>query len=259
MYIDSHCHLNMLSLEDYKNDLGELLSEISAEKVTALLNISTSMQDIPNVVAVAKRYKQVYASVGIHPSETSGCTVGIEDLMPYASSDKVIAIGETGLDYHYNTSALDKMRRYFCMHIELAKILKKPLVIHTRSAQADTIRLLQDNHASDCGAVMHCFTEDWSMAKLALDMGFYISISGIVTFKNAANVASIAKQVPLDRLLIETDAPYLAPVPFRGKQNTPLYVPLVAQKIAQLRGIDVEVVARCTSANFNCLFGLKGE
>lgn len=257
MYIDSHCHLNMLSLDDYENDMSRLVDAVHAADITTLLNISTSMDDIPDVVATAEKFQQVYASVGIHPSETVNQDCGVEDLMSYAVHEKVIAIGETGLDYHYNSTGLDRMRDYFCMHIELAKTLKKPLIIHTRSAKSDTIRLLKEKDASSCGAVMHCFTEDWTMAKSILDMGFYISISGIVTFKNADNVAMVAKQVPLDRLLIETDSPYLAPVPYRGKQNLPLYVPLVAQKIAQLRNIEVELVAQCSRDNFNRLFGLQ--
>ena len=257
MYIDSHCHLNMLALDEYDNGLDQLLDAIHSAGVGTLLNISTSMDDIPKVVETANRFDSVYASVGIHPSETPGQIYTADDLLAYAKQPKVIAIGETGLDYHYNTTHLDVMRERFCMHIELAKALNKPLIIHTRAAKEDTIQILRDNDAASCGAVMHCFTEDWPMAKLALDLGFYISISGIVTFKKATNVVEVAKQVPLDRLLIETDSPYLAPVPYRGKQNLPLYVPYVAEKIAQVRGLDVETIAQHSSDNFNRLFHLS--
>ena len=257
MYIDSHCHLNMLKLDGYYPNISGLINDLKSYDIDLVLNIATSMDDIAPVIEVAKRFESVYASCGIHPSEAPGVGYGIDDLMPYASEEKVIAIGETGLDYHYNTEHLDVMRERFVMHIELAKHLKKPLIIHTRQAPEDTIDLMKTHHAEEAGAVMHCFTESWSMARQALDMGFYISISGIVTFKNAHQVVEVVKKTPLERLLIETDAPYLAPVPHRGKPNLPIYVPLVAQKIAEIKGVDVAEVASVSCANFCQLFSVQ--
>ena len=254
MYIDSHCHLNMLKLDADYPTIQDLIKDLKSYDIDLVLNIATSMDDIPPVIDLAKQFDSVYASCGIHPSEAPGVVYSMDDLMTYASEEKVVAIGETGLDYYYNTDHLEVMRERFIMHIELAKRLKKPLIIHTRKAPEDTIDLMAAHGAEQAGAVMHCFTESWSMAKQALDMGFYISISGIVTFKNADQVVEVVKKMPLDRLLIETDAPYLAPVPHRGKSNLPIYVPLVAKKIAEIKGVDVQEVASASSANFCQLF-----
>lgn len=254
MYIDSHCHLCMLDLAPYDGEMQKLVEACHAADVQQMINISTCMDDMPKVVAVADKFDNVYASAGIHPSDDLQQVITKADIMPYATKEKVVAIGETGLDYHYNDSGFDVMQERFAMHIELAKVVNKPLVIHTRAAQDDTLGIMRDCNASTIGGVMHCFTESLEMAKASLDLGFYISISGIVTFKNAKNVAEIAEYVPLDRLLIETDAPYLTPVPYRGKANYPLYVPYVAQKIAELKGLSVAEVAAQTTANSKALF-----
>ena len=254
MYIDSHCHLCMLDLIPYENSMAKLVESCNAGGVNKMINISTSMEDMPEVVKVAEQFDCVYASAGIHPSDDLDKIITRDDVLAYAKKEKVVAIGETGLDYHYNDSGFDVMQERFAMQIELAKELQKPLIIHTRAAQEDTLGIMRDCDATKAGGVMHCFTESLEMAKASLDLGFYISISGIVTFKNAANVQEIAEYVPLDRLLIETDAPYLTPVPYRGKANYPLYVSCVAQKIAELKNISVEDVALQTTANCCELF-----
>lgn len=256
MYIDSHCHLCMLDLTAYDNSMDKLLAACKDEKIEKLINISTCMEDMPKVVALAEQHADVYASAGIHPSDDLEKVITREDILAHAQKEKVVAIGETGLDYHYNDSGFAVMQERFAMQIELAKELQKPLIIHTRAAQEDTIGIMRECDATAAGGVMHCFTESLAMAKQALDLGFYISISGIVTFKNAKNVAEIAAYVPLDRMLIETDAPYLTPVPYRGKPNYPLYVPYVARKIAELKNIAVEEVAATTTNNCRNLFNI---
>ena len=253
MYVDSHCHLNMLSLYE-QGDLDRVIAAASAAGVTSCLCVATTLDNSNIVQEIASRYDRVYASVGVHPSETMDKPLTVTDIVSQVSSDKVVAVGETGLDYYYDCDDTDAMRQRFRTHIHAAQQLKKPLIIHTRSAQKDTIDIMQQENAAAVGGVMHCFTEDWAMAQAALDMGFYISLSGIVTFKNASQVQDVAKQVPLDRLLIETDSPYLAPVPFRGKENEPAYVVYVAQKIAELRNMSVEDIARASTDNFKSLF-----
>jgi len=202
---------------------------------------------------IATKYANIYASVGIHPDENSIDNPSFDELVLWAKKDKIIAIGETGLDYFHEGDP-EEQRERFRMHIEVAKTVNKPLIIHTRDAREDTIRILQEAQAEKVGGVMHCFTEDLTMAEKAMALGFYISFSGIVTFKNAIQLQEVAKNIPLDRILIETDAPYLTPHPYRGKPNDPSYLRFVAEKIAALRGISFETVAEQTTKNFFQLF-----
>jgi len=257
MFVDSHCHLNMLKLEAYDGNLSTLIEQARSVGVEHMLCVATDLENSKTVIEIAEQHSDISASVGIHPSDKVEQEPSVEELVRLSEHPKVVAIGETGLDYHYNDTGLDQMRERFRTHIRAAKQVHKPLIIHSRAAPEDTMSILHEEEASDACGVMHCFTESWDMAQAALAIGFYISISGIVTFKNAGNVAEVAKQVPLDRLLIETDAPYLAPVPYRGKQNEPQYVRFVAEKIAQLRGLSVDQVAECTTRNFNALFFSK--
>ncbi len=252
--VDSHCHLNMLDLTQFDGQLDNVLAAAKQNGVERFLCVNVDRENQPEVISIAERYPEVFASVGLHPSEAVKDILSDGDIIRYASHPKVVAIGESGLDYYYNDTGLEQQRESFVQHIRLAKQLQLPLIIHTRDAQEDTIRLMQEHGADECGGVMHCFTESLEMAQQAMDMGFYISISGIVTFKNAANVQAVAKAVPLDRLLVETDAPYLTPVPYRGKPNGPQHVRYVAEKIAELKGISVDEVSAKTTENFYKLF-----
>lgn len=254
MFIDSHCHLNMLKLDAYNGDLSALIEQARSVGVEHILCVATDLQNSKTVIEIAEQYLDVSASVGVHPSDKLDYEPTVEDLVQLALHPKVIAIGETGLDYYYNDAGLDVMRERFRVHVRAAKETKKPLIIHSRDAREDTMTILRDEGAASVKGVMHCFTESWEMAEEAMDLGFYISISGIVTFKNAGNVADVAQKVPLDRLLIETDAPFLAPVPYRGKQNEPQYVRFVAEKIAELKNISIDKLAEATTQNFNTLF-----
>lgn len=256
MFIDSHCHPYML--EAYKNadDFDRWMLDTKTAGVDAMLCVAVDMDTAKTCVAIAEKYNDVYASVGSHPSEKEEDDLSIETLVEFAKHPKIVAIGETGLDYYYNTEKLSVMRDRFRDHIHAAKIAKKPLIIHTRDAREDTIKIMMEENAAEVGGVMHCFTESLEMAKAALDLNFYISFSGIITFKNAVELVEVAKAVPLEKILIETDSPYLAPVPFRGKTNEPKYVRYVAEKIAEIKGIPVEAVAKQTSDNFCRLFGV---
>jgi len=252
-FVDSHCHLNMLELAPYQGDLGALIEQAKRVGVKHILCVGVDLQHAQEVIDIAERFTDVSASVGVHPSEKIALTRA--DLMAYAVHPKVIAIGETGLDYHYNETGLEEQRQRFRLHIEVAKALKKPLIIHTRDASEHTIQILREENAQQIGGVMHCFTENWEMAEQAMALNFYISFSGIVTFKNAAEVAEVAKKTPLDRILIETDAPYLTPVPHRGKKpNEPQYVCHVAERIAALKNLPLKQIAEQTTHNFYSLF-----
>jgi len=250
MLVDSHCHLDCLDLEKYHGVLGQAIQAAQAEGVTHFLCVCININDFPRVVAVADQYDFISASVGLHPNEEKAESVSVATLVELAQHQKVVAIGETGLDYHYHEGDLDWQRERFATHIQAAKQLAKPLIIHTRAAPEDTIKIMREQGADEVGGVMHCFTESWEMAQQALDLGFYISFSGIVTFKNAKQIQEVATKVPADRMLIETDSPYLAPTPYRGKPNEPAYVRYVAEKIAELRGISFEEVADTTTENF---------
>jgi len=251
MYVDSHCHLDF---PDLAADIPAVLEAMAAARVTHALCIGVNLPDWPRVHALATTYPNLYATVGVHPDgqDTTEPTVGL--LVELAARPKVVAIGETGLDYYRLEGDLRWQRERFRTHIRAARLAGKPLVIHTRAAAQDTLRLMRDEGAGVAGGVMHCFTETWEVAEAAMEQGFYISFSGIVTFKNAAALKDVAKRVPLDRMLVETDSPYLAPVPHRGKSNQPAWVKHVAEEIAQLRAIPFEEVARRTTENFFRLF-----
>jgi TatD DNase family protein len=233
-------------------------------QVTRALCICTTLEEFPTVHQLALKYDNFWASAGVHPDNEGVAEPGFEDLLRLGAMPKVVAIGETGLDYYRlngrSIADMEWQRERFRVHIRAARELKKPLVIHTRSSSADTLALLQqegeDGSVGSAGGVFHCFTETMEVARAALDLGFYISFSGIVTFKTAQDLRDVAAMVPLDRMLIETDSPYLAPVPFRGKTNNPSFVPYVAKQIAMVRGVDVETIASATSRNFSHLFGV---
>lgn len=252
MFIDSHCHLNML--EDQEGGIAAVVAEAHAGAVDHILCIAIDQPSCHEVKAIAEQYEQVSASVGVHPNVEPQATMSFEALIAEATHPKVIAIGETGLDYFRSEGDLQWQRDRFSIHIEAARQLKKPLIIHTRDAREDTMDMLEQLQAEDAGGIIHCFTENWQTAKRALDIGFYISLSGIVTFKNAVELQDVAKKLPLDRILIETDAPYLAPAPHRGKTNKPVFVKHVAEFLAQLRNDTVEHIAHSTSENFHRLF-----
>ena len=253
MFVDSHCHL---SFPELAGDLAGVLSRMQAAQVEAALNVCTTLEEFPRVLAAADSAPNLYASVGVHPDTTGAAEPTVADLIRLAEHPKVVAIGETGLDYYRLPEPLDWQRERFRVHIRAARECGKPLIIHTRAAAADTLRLMREESADQVGGVMHCFTETAAVARQAMDLGFHISFSGIVTFKNARELQSAALTVPLDRLLIETDAPYLAPVPYRGKQNEPAFVPYVASKLAGLHGVDVGEIAARTTGNFYRLFNV---
>ncbi|HLD84744.1 MAG TPA: TatD family hydrolase [Coxiellaceae bacterium] len=254
MFIDSHCHLYMLDLSMYDNNFDRFISETKASGVDAMLCVAVDMETAQKSLEIAEKYENIFCSVGSHPSEKEEDNLSLEVICALAKYPKVVAIGETGLDYYYNKDGLEVMRNRFRTHIQAALKTQKPLIIHTRDAREDTIKIMTEENARDIGGVMHCFTESLEMAKASLDLNFYISFSGIVTFKNAKELVEVAKYVPLEKILIETDSPYLAPVPFRGKQNEPKYVKHVAEKIAEIKNISIDIVAEKTSENFRQLF-----
>ncbi len=257
MLVDSHCHLDRIDLTPYDNDLGNAISAAEENGVERLLCVAIDRGNIPDVLDIAERFPNVYASVGVHPNEDDPVEVTAEELLRLAQHPRVIAIGETGLDYFRSDEGQEWQIQRFRNHISAAKQCGKPLIIHSRDARADTIRVMREEGAEEAGGVMHCFVEDWETARAALEMGFYISFSGIVTFRNAEELREVAKQVPADRLLVETDAPYLAPVPHRGMSNQPAWVRDVAQLLAEIRGVSLEELAAQTTGNFNRLFGLS--
>ena len=249
--IDSHCHLDFDGLS---NRLPEVLAAMEANDVGGCMTIGVTLEEAPQVLAIAAAYEQVFASVGVHPEYADHQEPDVETLCALAQHPKVLAIGETGLDYHWHKDQPEWQRERFRVHIRAAKALNKPLVIHTREAAEDTLAILKEEGADTVGGILHCFTESLAVAEQAIDLGFYISISGIVSFKNAAQVHEVARSIPLDRLLVETDSPYLAPVPYRGKPNEPAYVRHVAEAIANLRQISYAEVATASSRNFLSLF-----
>ena len=256
MFVDSHCHLNFPELAA---DLPAVLGAMAANRVTHALCISVTLPELPAVLQLAADHPNLYATVGVHPDTEDGAEPSVADLVALAARPKVVAIGETGLDYYRLTGDLTWQRERFRNHIHAARETGKPLVIHTRSAADDTLAIMRQERAGDAGGVMHCFTETWEVAAAAIELGFHISFSGIVTFKNAAALKEVARRVPLERMLIETDSPYLAPVPFRGKTNQPAYVRYVAEEIARLRDVAVDEIAAATSANFFRLFGVNAH
>jgi TatD DNase family protein len=251
MYVDSHCHLNF---PDLASNLPEILARMHTNQVARALVVSVNLPDWPGLISLVDAHPELVASVGVHPDYEDTVEPTVEDLVEMATHPKVVAIGETGLDYFRLSEPLDWQRERFRRHVQAARQTRLPLIIHTRSAADDTLRLLREEEARDIGGVMHCFTESWEVAQQAMEMNFLISFSGIVTFKNATQLHDVAQRVPLDRLLIETDSPFLAPVPFRGKQNDPSKVIHVAEKIAELRGVTVKEIADASTDNFYNLF-----
>lgn len=261
MFVDSHCHLTFPEL---KSQLPAIREAMAAAQVDRALCISTTLEEFPEVHELALAYDNFWATAGVHPDNEGVTEPTLEGLIELALRPKVVAIGETGLDYYRlngrSVADMEWQRERFRTHIRAAQATCKPLVIHTRSASEDTIAILQqegEGRAGAAGGVFHCFTETREVARAALALGFYISFSGILTFKNAVELREVAKEVPLERCLIETDSPYLAPVPYRGKTNNPSYVPHVARQLAELKGCSVEAVAEATSRNFEQLFGVE--
>ena len=252
MFIDSHCHLDF---PEFQSRLPEVLANMESAKVSHALCVSVDLPDFPNVLKLAQDHPHLYASVGVHPDYEETPEPTIEFLVETAQKhSKIIAIGETGLDYYRmgerSYESMEWQRARFRTHIRAAIAAKRPLIIHTRSASADTIKILKEEGADRIGGVMHCFTESFEVAKAAMEMGFFISFSGIVTFKSAKDLQETCRQVPLERMLIETDSPYLAPIPYRGKLNEPAWVAKVGEFIANLKGIEVQELATRTSNNF---------
>ncbi len=254
MLVDSHCHLDFPELA---GNLPAILETMRENDVGAALCVSVTLDDFPKVLALAEQHENLYASVGVHPDYPDLREPTVAELVKLARHPKVVAIGETGLDYYRLTGGLEWQRERFRVHIRAARQAGKPLIIHTRSASADTLRLMQEERASEAGGVMHCFTESWEVAQGALEMDFHISFSGILTFKNAKDLKDVARQVPLDRLLVETDSPYLAPVPYRGKTNQPGWVKHVAEEVARLQNRTFADVAAATTRNFFKLFNIN--
>lgn len=249
--VDSHCHIDFDPLQPRIDDV---LANARDNDVRYLLCVSVNLEDFPRVLALAEQHDHIFASVGVHPNEQDGRDPDVDEIVALADHPRVVAVGETGLDYFRSQGDLDWQRDRFRRHIRAARTCGAPLIIHSREAPDDTIRLLTEEHADEVGGVMHCFAEDWKMAEQALALGFYISFSGIVTFKNARPIQEVARRAPLDRIMVETDSPYLAPVPYRGKTNEPAYVKHTAEYVAELRGISYGEVAEATSENFFRLF-----
>ena len=256
MLVDSHCHLDFPELAA---DVPGALADMAAHGVTHALCISVTLEDFPKVRALAEEHANLYATVGTHPDYPDHPLVTSERLVELAAHPKVVGIGETGLDYYRLKGDLEWQRERFRAHIRAAKSCGKALIIHTRAAAEDTLRIMHEEGAEEVGGVMHCFTETWETAQAALDLGFHISLSGIVTFKNAIALKEVARRVPLHRLLVETDSPYLAPVPYRGKTNRPAWVKYVAEEVARLRGVSLEEIAEATSGNFFRLFKIERQ
>jgi len=254
MLVDSHCHLDFPELAD---NLPDVLEKMRENDVGAALCVSVTLEDFPKVLALAEQHENLYASVGVHPDYPDLREPTVAELVDLAQHPKVVAIGETGLDYYRLTGDLEWQRERFRVHIRAARLARKPLIIHTRAASADTLRLMREEGADQAGGVMHCFTESWEVAEGAMALGFHISFSGIVTFKNAKDLKEVARRVPLDRLLVETDSPYLAPVPYRGKTNQPGWVKHVAEEVAVLQGRSFAEIASQTTINFFKLFNIN--
>ncbi|MGI9277150.1 MAG: TatD family hydrolase [Endozoicomonas sp.] len=254
MLIDSHCHLDRLKLDAYDGDLDKAVNAARAAGVERMLCIGIDMNNADAVVSLAERYDDIFASVGIHPLEKTAFEAKADVLLEYAGHPRVVALGETGLDYYYAGDSTRQQQRNFVTHLQVAAEAKLPVIVHTRDAREDTLTLLDEHADKEVAGVLHCFTESWEMARAAMDMNFYISISGIATFRNAGALRDVVRKLPLDRLLIETDSPYLAPVPHRGKSNEPRFLPDVARCVAELKGVSEERLAQATAENFFRLF-----
>jgi TatD DNase family protein len=254
MIVDSHCHLDRLALEKYDGQLGPAIQAALDRGIQRLLCVGISVNNRKQVVEIAEKFDSVVASVGVHPLDVKEGLATESDLVEWSKHEKVVALGESGLDYYYSTDDKVLQQESFIIHLQAAKNSKLPVIVHTRDAREDTIELIKNNACLENAGVLHCFTESWEMAKQAMDLNYMISISGIVTFKNAAELKEVAKKIPADRLLVETDSPYLAPVPYRGKPNEPQYVYEVAQYVAELRGVSLQALAEQTTQNFYRLF-----
>ena len=256
MYFDSHCHLDRIDLAGFNHSFSDLLQNIQAEQVTRMVCISVNLESFDAMYNLIAPHENIFCSAGVHPDYKEVIEPTVKVLCALAEKNKVVAIGETGLDYIESRDNMDWQRDRFITHIEAGRECKLPLIIHTRNAKQDTLDILRKHKADEVGGVLHCFTEDWDMAEQAIDLGFYISISGIVTFNQANSVRDMARQIPEDKLLIETDSPWLSPVPFRGKVNHPGRVRHVAEKLADVRGVSLEELAKTTFENTNRLFNL---
>jgi TatD DNase family protein len=255
MLVDSHCHLDF---DEFRDRIPEVLAEMAGAGVSHALCISVTLSEFPRVKALAEAHENLFATVGVHPDYPDAGAVEVDELVTRADHPKILAIGETGLDYYRLRGDLEWQRDRFRNHIRAARECRKPLVVHSRSAAKDTHSIRREERAGEVGGVMHCFTETLDVARAAVEMGFLISFSGIVTFKNAGDLRETAKSLPIDRILVETDAPYLAPVPHRGKVNQPAFVRFVADEIARVRDVDPAGIARATTANFASLFKPPG-
>ncbi len=253
MFIDSHCHLDRLDYTKIHQDFDAMLNNAKRHGVNYFLSVCITLDEFQPMLSSILPYPEIFASCGVHPLEVKE-GFEVEQLTSLATHPRVVAIGETGLDYYYSQESKKQQQKSFAQHIDVAKDLNKPLIVHTRDAREDTLKILKNQQAHQCQGVLHCFTESLEMAQAAMDMGFYISISGIVTFKQAQSLREVVKALPLNRLLIETDSPYLAPAPYRGKENQPAYVKYVAEYIANLKEISLETLAYQTSQNFFDLF-----
>ena len=256
MLVDSHCHLDCIDLSDFDNSFDQLIQHSHEAGVEHMLCVSINLEKYPGMLEKVRAYPNISVSVGMHPMAEQSDVFSVEALTALAQDEKVIAIGETGLDYYYHKDNPQWQRERFRAHIRVANEVKKPIIVHTRDAGDDTLKILREENAEACGGIIHCFTETQAFADQALELGFMISISGIVTFRNADALRAIAKTIPDDRLLIETDAPYLAPMPHRGKQNQPAYVQHVAETLAEVRNTSVEAIAEISRNNFYRLFDL---
>lgn len=256
MFIDSHCHLDRLKLDTFDNNLDNVITAAEQAKIEHMLCVSVTLKDFPAMVKATERYSNVSISCGMHPLNQEDM-VDENELYNLSLNERVVAVGETGLDYFYAPETKDVQLDSFIKHVRVANKVNKPLIIHTRAAQDDTLKVLRDENAKNVGGVLHCFTEGWEMAQQAIELGFYISFSGIVTFKNASELREVAKKIPDDKILIETDSPYLAPVPHRGKQNQPAYVVEVAKHLASIRGQSLEHIADISTQNYKRLFSPK--
>lgn len=257
MFVDTHCHLTMLDLTPYAGDLDVALQQARDVGVSKFMSISVNLDDHIALAEIAARHSDVGYSVGVHPCEDPAvmARATTERLIALAQAEKVWALGETGLDYFHSTDFIAEQKQCFARHIQASKAVKKPVVVHTRSAKHDTVDIIRAEQSSH--GILHCFTEDWETAKAVLDCGYYVSFSGIISFKNAQDLRDVAKQIPLDRVLIETDSPYLAPMPYRGKSNEPKYVPYVAKALSDVYDKSVEEIAFITMQNFENLLNLK--
>lgn len=254
MLIDSHCHLDRLRLDKHQGQLDLAVQAAQARGVAGILCVGISLENREQVISIAERYPQVVASVGVHPLDIDSGQAAGEQLVEWSRHPKVVALGETGLDYYYSDETKSTQQESFITHLQAAARADLPVIVHTRSAKEDTLALIAEHGSRESAGVLHCFTEDWDMARRAVDLNYLISISGIITFRNAEVLRDVVRQLPLDRLMVETDSPYLAPVPYRGKPNEPAFVREVAEYVAELKGITYQELTEITAANFFRLF-----